>query len=121
MPPAIKNEFARNPVATISAVIASALALVSLGAVLWIVPAWAAEVDQRLSFNERADSRHHDDKDLHVPYDKQSTRFVTREEWLAQGNARQRQLDDIKKLMERQDAKMDKILDKITSPNGSKQ
>ena len=114
MPPAIKNEFAKNPVATISALIASALAIVSLGVVMAVVPAWAEEVNQRLQFNERADEKHHEDSELHMPYHEKVDRFVTREEWIAQSVYVQRQLDEIKESMKRQEDKIDKVIDKLT-------
>ena len=114
MPPAIKNEFTKNPVATISALIASALAIVSLGVVMAVVPAWAEEVNQRLQFNERADEKHHENSELHMPYHEKVDRFVTCEEWIAQSVYVQRQLDEIKESMKRQEDKIDKVIDKLT-------
>ena len=114
MPPAVKNEFAKNPVATISALIASALAIVSLGVVMAVVPAWAEEVNQRLRFNERADEKHHDDAELHMPYHEKVERFVTRDEWMAHGIATQRQLDEIKESMKRQEDKLDKVIERLS-------
>lgn len=117
MPPSVKSEFKRSPVATVAAVIASVMALVSLLILLWVVPAWAEEVEQRLGYNERADEKHHQSRELHMPYQEKIDRFVTRDEWIARGVSSQRQLDEIKDSMKRQEEKMDRIYEKLTRIN----
>ena len=92
MPPSIKSEFGRSPVATIAASLCTLCSIATLLTGLVLATKWTSEMESRIEFNERALSG-----------------TVTRTEWTLKGESGDRELESIKASQIRQEAKIDRI------------
>jgi len=100
MPPSIKNEFSRSPVATVSAVVASLGSVGCLIGLIWYAAVWTARMEIRVEQVE-----------------KNEIGQIKRPEYDTAMLSLQRQLDDIKSQGQRQEVKMDKIYDALIKSN----
>lgn len=117
MPPSVKAEFARNPIASIVALIGGFCSISTLLVGLFLAAQWTQRVEGQIAQNITHDREHHNNPSLHMSYEHKVEKFVTRTEWIESAHSLQRQIEDMKAAQVRQEAKLDKILDKVIEQN----